>query len=71
MDVVKSRLQAAPEGKYKGAADVLTQLLKNEGFGALWKGAVPILLRSFPANAACFLGYEAAMYGLNQVAPNL
>jgi len=71
MDVVKSRLQAAPEGMYSGALDVLKKLLQKEGFAALWKGAVPILLRSFPANAACFMGYEAAMFGLNQVAPNL
>jgi len=71
MDVVKSRLQAAPDGMYKGALDVLQQTLKNEGIGALWKGAVPVLLRAFPANAACFLGYEAAMFGLNQLAPNL
>jgi len=71
MDVVKSRLQAAPDGMYKGALDVLKRTVAKEGFGALWKGAVPVLLRAFPANAACFLGYEAAMYGLNQLAPNL
>merc|ERR1711971_346223 len=71
MDVVKSRLQAAPEGTYTGAIDVLKQLLKNEGPVALYKGCVPILLRSFPANAACFLGYEVAMLGLNTVAPTL
>jgi len=70
-DVVKSRLQAAPEGTYKGAMDVLSKLLTNEGPLALYKGAVPVLLRAFPANAACFMGYEAAMYCLNQVAPNL
>ena len=28
MDVVKNRLQAAPEGKYKGAVDVLKTLLR-------------------------------------------
>jgi len=71
MDVVKSRLQAAPEGRYTGAIDVLKQLLKNEGPVALYKGCVPILLRSFPANAACFMGYEIAMFGLNTVAPSL
>lgn len=71
MDVVKSRLQAAPDGMYKGALDVLNKTVAKEGVGALWKGAVPVLLRAFPANAACFLGYEAAMYGLNQLAPNL
>ena len=27
--------------------------------------------RAFPANAACFLGFEAAMLSLNQLAPNL
>jgi len=71
VDVVKSRLQAAPEGVYSGALDVLLKLLRAEGFGALWKGAVPVLMRAFPANAACFLGYEAALLGLNQVVPNL
>ena len=30
-----------------------------------------LLYRSFPANAACFMGYEVAMYGLNAVAPSL
>ena len=30
-----------------------------------------LLHRSFPANAACFMGYEVAMYGLNAVAPSL
>lgn len=71
VDVVKSRLQAAPEGVYSGAVDVFLKLLRAEGVGALWKGAVPVLMRAFPANAACFLGYEAAMLGLNQVAPSL
>merc|ERR1719412_1243671 len=71
MDVVKSRLQAAPEGTYTGAVDVLKQLLAKEGPRALWKGAVPVLMRASPANAACFLGFEAAMLSLNQLAPNL
>lgn len=71
MDVVKSRLQAAPEGTYTGARDVLSQLLRKEGPLALYKGCVPILLRSFPANAACFMGYEVAMVGLNSMAPDM
>ena len=45
MDVVKSRLQAAPEGTYSGASDVLRKLLAKEGPRALWKGAVPVLMR--------------------------
>ena len=45
MDVVKSRLQAAPEGYYSGTLDVLKKLLQKEGPMALWKGAVPVLMR--------------------------
>ncbi|XP_060516338.1 congested-like trachea protein isoform X2 [Cylas formicarius] len=58
-DVLKSRLQTAPEGTYpKGIRDVFKNLIKEEGPLALYKGIVPVLLRAFPANAACFLGFE-------------
>lgn len=70
-DVMKSRLQTAPEGTYNGVRDVFRQIVREEGVRGFTKGAVPVLLRAFPANACCFLGYEVAMYGLNQVAPNL
>jgi solute carrier family 25 carnitine/acylcarnitine transporter 20/29 len=51
-DVLKSRLQSAPAGTYKGTADVLRVLLKTEGPQALFKGLGPAMLRAFPANAA-------------------
>ncbi|XP_066601610.1 mitochondrial carnitine/acylcarnitine carrier protein [Prorops nasuta] len=71
-DVLKSRLQTAPEGTYKnGIRDVFVHLIKNEGPFALYKGFVPVMLRAFPANAACFLGFEAAMNFLNWLAPNM
>jgi len=57
-DVIKSRLQSAPEGMYKGLGDVLKTLLKEEGIKGLFKGFVPLMARAFPANAACFLGVE-------------
>ncbi|CAG9828785.1 unnamed protein product [Diabrotica balteata] len=58
-DVLKSRLQTAPEGTYKnGIRDVFKQLMKTEGPLALYKGITPVLLRAFPANAACFVGFE-------------
>lgn len=45
-DVLKSRLQAAPEGTYPGGLrDVLSVLLKEEGVRGLYKGAVPVFLR--------------------------
>lgn len=62
-DVLKSRLQTAPEGKYPdGIRGVLREILRNEGPKALFRGFVPIMLRAFPANAACFMGVEATLH---------
>ncbi|KAL1449018.1 hypothetical protein WDU94_000260 [Cyamophila willieti] len=66
-DVLKSRLQTAPEGTYpNGVRSVLAATLKKEGPGALYRGAVPVFLRAFPANAACFLGVEYTLSFLNK-----
>jgi len=65
-DILKSRLQTAPEGTYpKGVRSVLPQLLREEGALALWRGAGPVFVRAFIANAACFAGYELAMKVIN------
>eukprot|EP00112_Aurelia_sp_Birch-Aquarium-sp1_P016853 Seg3850.2 transcript_id=Seg3850.2/GoldUCD/mRNA.D3Y31 product="Mitochondrial carnitine/acylcarnitine carrier protein" protein_id=Seg3850.2/GoldUCD/D3Y31 len=61
-DVLKSRYQTAPVNKYKkGLLDVLLTTLREEGPSALFRGASPMMTRAFPANAACFLGYEASV----------
>ncbi|XP_030633422.1 mitochondrial carnitine/acylcarnitine carrier protein isoform X2 [Chanos chanos] len=71
-DVLKSRFQTAPEGKYpNGFRDVLRELIREEGVASLYKGFTAVMLRAFPANAACFLGFEVAMKFLNWIAPNL
>ncbi|CAL4147656.1 unnamed protein product, partial [Meganyctiphanes norvegica] len=71
-DVLKSRLQTAPEGKYpNGIRSVFVDIMKTEGPKGLFKGLTPVMLRAFPANAACFLGYELAIKFLNWAAPNL
>jgi len=59
-DNLKSRFQTAPEGKFKGMADVYKAVVKEEGFLALFTGFRPAMIRAFPANAACFLGMEVA-----------
>lgn len=65
-DVLKSRLQAAPEGTYrKGMRSVFAELIRNEGPMALYKGVTPVMIRAFPANAACFGGVELLMKLLN------
>lgn len=69
-DVLKSRLQTAPEGTYKnGIRDVFKQLMKSEGPLALYKGITPVLLRAFPANAACFVGFELCKQFLDFLFP--
>ena len=59
--MIKSRIQAAPAGTYKGFMDCAMQIIRKEGPGALFKGLGPALLRAFPANAAGFLGRAAAL----------
>eukprot|EP01125_Pyxidicula_operculata_P001521 TRINITY_DN11384_c0_g1_i1.p1 TRINITY_DN11384_c0_g1~~TRINITY_DN11384_c0_g1_i1.p1 ORF type:complete len:298 (-),score=49.27 TRINITY_DN11384_c0_g1_i1:75-968(-) len=70
IDTLKSRLQIAPEGKYKhGIRSVAAEIFANEGYvqgiRTLYRGTGAVMLRAFPANAACFLGYETAKYCLN------
>lgn len=65
-DVLKSRLQSATDGQFKGVSDVFAHLMKTEGPKALYKGAAPVFVRAFVANSCCFMGYELAMWGLNK-----
>uniref|UniRef100_A0A8C4PLW8 Solute carrier family 25 member 20 n=1 Tax=Equus asinus asinus TaxID=83772 RepID=A0A8C4PLW8_EQUAS len=70
-DVLKSRFQTAPPGKYpNGFKDVLRELIRDEGVTSLYKGFNAVMIRAFPANA-CFLGFEVAMKFLNWATPNL
>ncbi|XP_075882957.1 mitochondrial carnitine/acylcarnitine carrier protein isoform X2 [Nelusetta ayraudi] len=69
-DVLKSNFQTAADGKYSGLLDVLRTLLREEGPRALYKGFNAVFLRAFPANAACFLGFEFALRALNELAPS-
>lgn len=61
-DVVKSTMQAdstvVSERKFKGLADTFGKIYKAEGYAGFFKGLAPCMIRSFPANAICFLLYE-------------
>ncbi|TDL28116.1 mitochondrial carrier [Rickenella mellea] len=59
-DVLKSRLQSAPNGTYSGFLDCARKTIAADGVTALWKGFGPAMARAFPANAATFLGVEAS-----------
>jgi len=59
-DVIKSRIQSAPQGMYSGFLDCTRKTIATDGLRALWKGFGPAMARAFPANAATFLGVEAS-----------
>ena len=44
-DNLKSRFQTAPEGKFRGVADVYKDVVKKEGYGALFTGFRPAMIR--------------------------
>lgn len=61
MDCVKSRIQVmSMTGQQAGFLRTFTDVLRTEGVRALYSGLTPTMLRTFPANGALFLGYEAS-----------
>ncbi|KAF0987182.1 hypothetical protein HZS_7578 [Henneguya salminicola] len=57
-DVLKTRHQTASYGQYRGLSHLFTEIIKTEGVCKLFNGFVPVMIRSFPSNAICFLCYE-------------
>jgi len=54
MDTIKTRIQSTRGGKPIGFIEAYTQIMKEGGIKAFYKGFAPIMMRAFPANAACF-----------------
>lgn len=53
IDVLKSRMQI-DDAKYKNSIDCLRKSISAEGYGFLYRGLAPTILRAFPVNAATF-----------------
>lgn len=66
LDCVKTRIQANRGGNltWLGCA---RQIFSEGGFPAFYRGFAPIILRAFPANAACFACKEMAQKGLDKL----
>lgn len=65
-DTIKSRFQSAPPGRYPGGAmQILKEIVAKDGILGTYRGIGPAMIRAFPANAACFYGYETCMRFLN------
>jgi len=72
LDIFKSRIQTDTSGKYPpghtGIMRVASEVWAEGGMRAMFKGLAPCLLRSFPANAACFTVFELTLKMLNSFA---
>lgn len=65
VDVVKNRIQAAPDNAdkpmYKNMRHAFATIYRKEGIRGFFVGFSPCVIRAFPANAAAFCGFELAM----------
>lgn len=65
IDVVKSQMMADsvhPEKRiYKNMIDCAKKIYAKEGPKVFFKGFLPCIIRSFPANAACFICYQKSL----------
>lgn len=73
-DTIKSRFQSAKPGKYPGGqmsaiGSIVKELVAKEGITGLYRGLSAAMIRAFPANAACFFGYETSLNALNEAFP--
>ena len=60
-DVVKTRLQSSKSGEAARWLPTLLNIVREEGAGALFSGALPVLSRAFFVNGITFYVYEEAM----------
>jgi solute carrier family 25 carnitine/acylcarnitine transporter 20/29 len=70
VDVIKSKMQTdtpvKAERKYVTTLQTAKLIYRDAGFGGFFKGVAPCMLRAFPANAACFVGFEFARSMFNK-----
>lgn len=65
VDVAKSRIQV--NNQSENFIVVGIQIMKKEGFKALYHGLTPTLVRTIPATATLFVAYEYTKRFLNHV----
>jgi solute carrier family 25 carnitine/acylcarnitine transporter 20/29 len=70
-DTIKSAMQSdairPSERKYASWMDCARKLYAEGGVARFYRGITPCLLRSFPANAACFYAYEVSLKFLDSL----
>uniref|UniRef100_A0A061S4Y8 Solute carrier family 25 (Mitochondrial carnitine/acylcarnitine transporter), member 20/29 n=1 Tax=Tetraselmis sp. GSL018 TaxID=582737 RepID=A0A061S4Y8_9CHLO len=61
IDVVKTRIQAAPPRTYSGLLHCAADSVRREGPGVMWRGVGVAVVRAFPLHGTIFLTSEAAL----------
>lgn len=64
-DVIKSRIQV--NNLKRSMTSVGLEIVRTEGFFALYNGVLPSILRTIPATATLFLVYEYTKKTLNEI----
>lgn len=79
LDVIKKRFQVeglerhtrygarVEHGAYRNMHDALIRILQAEGWGGLYKGIVPSIVKAAPAGAVTFVAYEYASNWLESI----
>ncbi|CAF1439558.1 unnamed protein product [Adineta steineri] len=70
LDVVKTRMQSLEASKYKNTWDCASQIMRNEGPKAFYKGTVPRLGRVCADVAITFMIYDKFIEMFNRVWPS-
>ncbi|KAM3616081.1 uncharacterized protein V6R79_012049 [Siganus canaliculatus] len=69
VDCVKTRIQVLSlTGKQAGFVKTFMGIIRTQGFTSLYSGLTPTMIRTFPANGALFLAYEASRKFMMHVA---
>jgi solute carrier family 25 (mitochondrial carnitine/acylcarnitine transporter), member 20/29 len=66
VDVIKTRLQSAKEGTYKGAWDCVVKSYKAEGLGVFFRGMGLAQVRAFLVHGSVFFLYERFLEGMKE-----
>eukprot|EP00903_Cladosiphon_okamuranus_P012378 g11601.t1 len=61
LDVIKTRMQTAQDGVYRGVWDCLVKTVRAGGVPVLFRGFGASMLRAFPMHGLVFLGYETTI----------
>eukprot|EP01083_Nonionella_stella_P014341 40316_1 len=66
IDVVKTRIQAAPPGTYESMIQASVSIYRQGGHRVFWNGLMPTIYRAAALHSAIFLVYERALSSIER-----